>query len=149
MTIFIINSITEETKHNVFSYLFVARPGRIQRKEHCQAFDRQYVQCTFSIPTVGRAYRNGFKKNYSFAPLNRLDTAVYKELQEYTIITEENEMIVRFQAEDPKLLFQSTSMNLTMSIGRFGSDTLKFDIAPSKWQRGKSIDGRANEWLSF
>jgi hypothetical protein len=49
---------------------FVEKPGVIQLKERCLAYDRRYVKCTFRASTIARAFRNGFPRLYQFQELN-------------------------------------------------------------------------------
>jgi len=56
--------------YSFFLIYFIEKPGVIQLKEPCLAYDRRYVQCIFRASIIARAFRNGFPRIYKFSELD-------------------------------------------------------------------------------
>ncbi|CAF3581864.1 unnamed protein product [Adineta steineri] len=109
------------------------KPGIIQLKEPCKAYDYRYIQCIFNSPIIARAFRNGFPRLYKFSELNN-DEFSYRHPPKYVNNTNNktynNELIFHFEPRDQNTIPKKTLMNVNMSISRFGSSVYQFSIEP-------------------
>ncbi|CAM4910948.1 unnamed protein product [Rotaria socialis] len=104
------------------------KPGPIQLKKSCEAYDRRYVQCTLLAPTVARATQNKFTPTYEFVEQN---TENYYNIKQVTVnITDENELAVNFIPFDKSRIPKKAFMRVNISLKPFGSENYTFEIAP-------------------
>ncbi|CAM4906833.1 unnamed protein product [Rotaria socialis] len=104
------------------------KPGPIQLKKSCEAYDRRYVQCTLLAPIVARATQNKFTPTYEFVEQN---TENYYNIKQVTVnITDENELAVNFIPFDKSRIPKKAFMRVNISLKPFGSENYTFEIAP-------------------
>ncbi|CAF1647953.1 unnamed protein product [Rotaria magnacalcarata] len=118
----------KENYAQVVDLIIGEKPGLIQLKKPCEAYDRRYVQCTLIAPIIARAFQNDLFATYEFVELN---TEKYYNIKRVTVnTTGENELVVNFIPFDKSLIPKKAFMRVNTTLKSFGSENYTFTIEP-------------------
>ncbi|CAF0783445.1 unnamed protein product [Adineta ricciae] len=120
------------------------KPGIIELKEPCRAYDYLYVECQLHAPVIARGFQNGFRKLFDFTELTT-NERFYHHVPELIKIVNNEDLIFRFKPLDRGHIPKDVLMNVNLTLAGFGSSIFTFFIRPKFTTR---VDFRIENILS-
>lgn len=66
--------------HEYLCSIILEKPGIIELKKPCRAYDYVYVECELHAPVIARGFQNGFRELFDFTELTTKYVCTFRDI---------------------------------------------------------------------